>query len=1183
MPKRVTREPQQVGGLKLWQATPVTDLTSYSHGFSLYSVSDSVPDMTDYFAHRCLTNGVRATSRRSDPNWLWVYADKTELPKQDYNIKRGEFPTWTYISADPAYAVMDDLGIKASNTEVSWDAVYGSGKTPNWEPVEFNLNAIIDRKLPMFLHIGYCPWWANRCRSKQYPPSRSVDGEIVTFDSNEKQLAHNRLMTGFNPETPAWLSYPAYVFPYPFETTRFEGHIVTPPTFGVSWTGFRQAYYSNLSDRSEIYEQHQPWLTGPYAAREYPVSLGTEQVWVDNNNTGDWVEWSYIDNFVNGEPLQTNYMLERKGRLRFPWSELAGAYGSSPLAHSSIKASFDLITEEPYVYGLDYVIDEVSGVITRKDYYVEGMAGDNFTGNSLEPVWAWLNEPTGSPAAWAINSEETAGCIYIDARNWGNQDNRYTYGAYLYQTLNSERDTDDFYAQLVIKDCPNYSGGNNQAQNLWVGLMAYKDDDNLFKYVYGWDLGRTAVYGKVNGVAFEKTQILPGAVVYPTPGNPLYLTVAKTGETFGVWIKQTPGWQRPPQAGGTLGSSEALGWCEFQNAGLTFPLKFGISVLGTLGKVGPSTYVPWGVTIDDYLCIYQSTIPEGGDVAVYYDYYYPDDWIDWVRAVVTRYKDSGVWGWEAWNEPMSTIFFVGGDKVNAFLHKDMADTARSVDPRCKIISPGYANDFEGWMQTIYDLYGPRYIDVASWHPYLYTNKSPDLGWQQDYDTNLVSAGYIMRKYGTPGTTAIFGEIGTDAGIYGGGMGLNIRKQAEYAFRLFAMARQLGFVRHFNWWPGEGDQQECGVAEHDQHGPHMGMFLKPGRIIEGNNKPTDTPLEYIECNGATLAMATRYDLSCYVLPGEQVELHGFTLNSELNGVYTITSTGTFYGKSRMLYCDAPEGAKPYGPDKNDRETMGAIKYITEYKPVFYQYKHTINNKGVILDLITYDSNNVEIPSSRLQEVDSVKVGVQDKAKLSSITVKTSISGTDDSCIPSYLSMGVSGPSWAPITKADYLPAYKLHLLNKNHPSLNSASYKFVYNSTDNKFWVVNSVYGTLTSLASGSSYNDGIISFPIPTGPAYVTPAIGYKNGDYYFTETFKGDGYVTQGTWVNDGYETGFGDISVTLNSPVDARYVKIEFEKSTGSRYFLMDEIQVLNTLGTNLVSSNCKYIVDGYQTYFK
>ncbi len=1174
MARRILKNPGQVGGLGLWRTIPVSYAPATEHGVSLYTTAEIHPVMTDAFSHFCLTNSVRATAKRSDPNWLWMYADSTELPKASYNVRRGEFPTWTFISWPGWYFMLDTLGIKASSVELSWEAVYGSGcNIPNWESADAYVAGAGGR--PLFAHIGYCPFWANRCRCKHFAPSKAVEAEVVTFDTVSKPLAHAPLFPTTDDRTSrSWLAYPFYVFPYPFETTRFEGETLS--------TSFIRANTDHNDYHNIVYENNQPWATGPYEAYAAPVSLGTQQVWVDNDKDGNWVEWTHTENFANSETGNTNYMMERKGRVRFPWSGLATKYGSWPKSGAAIKASFDLITSTPYVQNVDYTIDEITGVITRSVSSVTGLASDLFTGSSLEPAWSWLNEPSSPPATWAVNPPETAGCLYVDARNWILADTRYTYGAYLYQTLNADNNTDDFYTQVVIKDCPNYSGGNNQRQDFWVGLLAYKDDNNMFKYVYGWDYGRTSLFGKINGVAFERTQICPGDSMYPTPGNPLYLTVAKTGLTFGVWMKTQPGWAKPAQAGGVLGApAGALGWCEFQHPGLTFPYKHGISIIGTMGKVGPSSYATWGASVDAYYGT-TSKIAENDSVAVFYDYYYPDDWIAWVKTVVARYKDRGVWGWESWNEPGNMyVFWENGSYISAFMQNDMANAARSVDPHCEIISPGYANDAEGWMNDIYDIFGPDSIDLPSWHPYLFTNVSPDrvgsLGWQFSNFTTSNKAACIMLTKDKPGTQAVFGEVGVDGGIYSCGMGLNMRKQAEYAFRLFAMTRQLGFVRHFNWWPQYGDEQYCGSYEWSEYGPHMGLWVKHPAM--GNVMSDYTWIEYIERTNNTVIIQTEnYKNSLNIPAGAVIEVYNSSV-SGMDGYYTVATLATLtydgYTCNRLVYC--PNSTGPNVTRVAD--TTGAIRYPIGYKPVFYQYKHTVNNKGIILDLVNYNVNNVEIPPSRLQEVDSIKIGTQDKSKISQIVVATSISGSDDSCILPRVPLGVTGPSWASVTKEN-LPAYPVPV-NALHPSLGTASYRFVYQPTGDQFWAVHELIGTLGAFSNGQPFTGGVINFTIPTGPAGIGAASAYQAGDYYFTETFKGDGYVTQGVWVNDGTDVGMGDITVTLDTPVNARYVKIEFVKATGAKYFLIDEVQVLNTLGTNM-ASDCKYVVDGYQQYF-
>lgn len=97
------------------------------------------------------------------------------------------------------------------------------------------------------------------------------------------------------------------------------------------------------------------------------------------------------------------------------------------------------------------------------------------------------------------------------------------------------------------------------------------------------------------------------------------------------------------------------------------------------------------------------------------------DWVDYVAAVVARYKDR-VAHWGMWNEPNLGHFFSGtkDDYVNTILIPG-AQAAKAVDPGCFVLGPdlSHHDGWEDWMKHVLRNAG-QHLDVVTHHIY----KSP---------------------------------------------------------------------------------------------------------------------------------------------------------------------------------------------------------------------------------------------------------------------------------------------------------------------------------------------------------------------------------------------------------------------------------------------------------------------------
>lgn len=95
------------------------------------------------------------------------------------------------------------------------------------------------------------------------------------------------------------------------------------------------------------------------------------------------------------------------------------------------------------------------------------------------------------------------------------------------------------------------------------------------------------------------------------------------------------------------------------------------------------------------------------------------DWINFVSAVVTRYKGE-ITHYEIWNEPNNPESWAGTTAQMVSLAQAAYQTIKSIDPNAKVLSPGPAigSDYASWIQGYLEAGGAQYSDGVAWHGYL---------------------------------------------------------------------------------------------------------------------------------------------------------------------------------------------------------------------------------------------------------------------------------------------------------------------------------------------------------------------------------------------------------------------------------------------------------------------------------
>jgi len=109
---------------------------------------------------------------------------------------------------------------------------------------------------------------------------------------------------------------------------------------------------------------------------------------------------------------------------------------------------------------------------------------------------------------------------------------------------------------------------------------------------------------------------------------------------------------------------------------------------------------------------------------------HPEDWEEFVTAVVTRYKGR-INSYELWNEPNASGYWTGTPQQMV----DMASRAyriiKSVDPNALVVSPsasstGWPSPADVWLDQYLSAGGGKYADVIAWHGYSGRNDRPSL-------------------------------------------------------------------------------------------------------------------------------------------------------------------------------------------------------------------------------------------------------------------------------------------------------------------------------------------------------------------------------------------------------------------------------------------------------------------------
>lgn len=791
--------------------------------FLLFCANDRASGaQKDARAHTILTDGITADAPGEDPAWLTLFADSSELPKTHYNV--GEFAFWglnaphdaSPVRAPQVHALLRDANIKGVRYDMIWGGIQQYGPdwyNYNWGGIEDDINQYVQDGFTICGLLSYTAYWSNGLRPRYFPPNQEIEHEVVTFHTNTAQLSHTAVIV----TEPDWM--PFVVTPENPTTVRVEDEIIS--------TNFQRG--------------NQP------RGSLWPIVVGLEEVWVDENDGRGWVKWTRVEALIESPDGAEHYQVDRSGRIKFRDDAMFFHHGKTPAPGSRVKVSYTAITQK-YENGVDFVFDHVNGVLTRMPGDISGhIDKEDFTEGPLDPRWTWQNPP----ANYDIGNIYAGHLRYLPTAPTSGL------GHYLYQTISG---SGDFSASLRVTNAPRT--GNSQ-----TGILVYQDDNNWFRIALSTNQGRPLLTRVINGVS--SVYGLSGEIGWLV-NPPRWVTVRKLGNSWTVLTSNS----NPNAPDGGYQSAFT-----FQME-LNFPMRVGISTVGTHTDE---------VLIDQFF-IKSPAIPAGSNVAVYYTYLDTEPFQNFCRNWVSYYKDR-IKYWEIYNEPDQWWCWRGGQDLYALFLRDASIAIKEADPDAIVVSGGYANGATGNLRHIYNTIGNSWFDVVAWHPYLFSNRSPDTNnWA--YSSTNNQGRFIMSEFGDENKEVFFGELATGSGVLATGGGLNDHRQAEYGNRLFLWARRLGWVRAIQWWPAL-DLFEVGTGEDNKNGGHEGLFYKIGHVP----KPVYYTYKNAATNRGVLLDLVGYDASNNPVPIQAKHiLTGVTVGAEarqnISAVRVYTSvTGT----------------------------------------------------------------------------------------------------------------------------------------------------------------------------------------------------------------------------------------------------------------------------------------------------
>ena len=229
-----------------------------------------------------------------------------------------------------------------------------------------------------------------------------------------------------------------------------------------------------------------------------------------------------------------------------------------------------------------------------------------------------------------------------------------------------------------------------------------------------------------------------------------------------------------------------------------------------------------------------------------------DAWMNWVRAVVTRYPQAA--GIEIWNEPnLRWSWFQDQDPdLYALMVKSAAEAVRSVDSQMPVLTGGMGpylgtnttqiTSYETMLNRIYDIAGASSFDAISWHSYA-CNRSSDAYYHDAVKKHLDKYRDIEQRHFDSGKALWLTETGAPTGsAQSGACGTSFTEAGQRA----ALTDLLGWLGQqqaqfhdvpvvlvhslFDWAPDGSSGERFGTVAWTQDSSGVHFRQKPGYAV-----------------------------------------------------------------------------------------------------------------------------------------------------------------------------------------------------------------------------------------------------------------------------------------------------------------------------------------------------------------
>jgi len=197
-----------------------------------------------------------------------------------------------------------------------------------------------------------------------------------------------------------------------------------------------------------------------------------------------------------------------------------------------------------------------------------------------------------------------------------------------------------------------------------------------------------------------------------------------------------------------------------------------------------------------------------------------DLWLEYVRRVVTRYKDR-IRYWEVWNEPNLEQFWKDQPDPAAYV-KLLRATHREIkriDPGLVVVLGGTAGIPWQFIEGIYEAGGREHFDVMNVHPYRYP-RSPE---ERPLVADLTRLRELMQKHGDAAKPIWITEMGWPT--HQGPRGVSETRQSQMFARSYLLALQAGVEVVF-WYEFQATEQQADYNEHHFGIVHRELQPKP---------------------------------------------------------------------------------------------------------------------------------------------------------------------------------------------------------------------------------------------------------------------------------------------------------------------------------------------------------------------